>query len=183
MLADQHSPEAILAALRYGVDYSFTIKIRALTLRARVLSIVERIAILNDVSAEMAKKPAEEQNMATQSSLLAIRILERATTDSPEDTRAPRLPAAISTQLSTDELSALYKAYEDACAKLDPAMETIPLETATALVEAAKKNDTVLTEWPRPHLEAALRFLLDQDAREVSMSGGSSGNASKAVSD
>lgn len=175
MLAEDHSLEAVLAALRFGVDYTFTIQVRQLKVTVRVLSIVERVAIANDVTAEMAKKPVGEQNGLTEATLLTIRTLERATTDSPEDTREPRMPAAILTKFSADELQALYRAYSDACDKLDPSMETLSVEKIEEMIAAAKKNPSAMIEWPRPHLEIAFRRLLSNaDAPGDNTSGGSS---------
>ncbi len=178
MLAEDHTTEGILAALRFGVDYTFTIQVRSLKVTVRVLSIVERVAIANDVSAEMAKKPVGEQNGLTETTLLTIRTMERATTDSPEDTREPRLPAAILTKFSADELLALYRAYNDACDKLDPSMEKLSVDQIEEMIATAKKNPSAMTEWPRPHLEIVFRHLLSNAAApEDSTSGGSSTSA------
>ncbi len=160
MHADEHSTDDILAALRMGVDYTFTIKIRQLELVVRVLSISERVRVVNDVTADMSVKPENERNGLTESSLLAIRTLELATTPEPDSKIAPRLPAALLAKMTNDEVIALYAAYRDGCDLLDPSMETIGEARLMALIEAAKKKDSTLIEWPRPYLTAAIRHLL-----------------------
>lgn len=159
-----HSADEILAALRMGVDYTFTIKVRQLELVVRVLSISERVRIVNEVTAEMSTKKPNEQTVLTESSLLAIRTLELATTPEPDSKVAPTLPAALLNRMSNDEIIALFNAYRDGCDALDPSMETIAEARLMELIEAAKKKDSALTEWPRPYLTAAIHLLLTHGA-------------------
>ncbi len=170
-----HSAEEILAALRMGVDHTFTIKVRQLEIVVRVLSISERVRIVNEVAAEMSTKKPMEQNVLTESSLLAIRTLELATTPEPDSKIAPTLPAALLNRMSNDEIIALYNAYRDGSDSLDPSMETISDEHLLRLVDAAKKKESTLIEWPRPYLVAAIRHLATHDASPMgNTSGGSS---------
>jgi hypothetical protein len=173
MLAGEHTPDQILQALRFGVDYKFTIRVRSLEVAVRPLSITERVEVVNDVTADLLAKPESQRNSLTESSLVAIRTIERATTPSPDSKVAPLLPAKLLGQLTNEELLALYKAYVDGCDKLDPAMETLTRDQLDVLVDAAKKNPTQLTEWPRPHLEKLARYLLTaSESQEGNTSGG-----------
>lgn len=173
MNAEQHTAETILAALRFGVDYTFTIKLRDLEVTVRPLSITERVRVVNEITADMSTKKPEDRNSLTESSLLAIRTIELATTPSHDSKRAPLLPAAVLNQFTNEELLAFYKQYCDGCDRLDPSMDTITPERLNALVDAAKKNALVVTELPRPHLEKVALYLLTRiESPEDSTSGG-----------
>ncbi len=75
--------------------------------------------------------------------------------------------------MSNDEIIALYNAYRDACDMRDPSMETIQDDRLMELIEAAKKKDSSLIEWPRPYLTAAIHLLLTRDGQPTgNMSGG-----------
>lgn len=158
MTPENHSIDDILAALRMGVDYVFTIKLRALEIKVRPLSLVEHVNVVNDVQAEMSKKPSTAQNGLTESSLLAARILELASTDVTGG--ASRLPAAVLERMTNDEVAALHKAYIAGCDILDPSVEQLTVERLEELVEAAKKNDGALAGLPSPHLAMLVRYLL-----------------------
>jgi hypothetical protein len=163
----------ILTALRMGVDYRFTIKLRQLELMVRPLSMSERVAMVNDVTQEISTKPKASQNSLTESSLLAIRTLELATTPEPGSKVAPTLPAAISQQMTSDELSAMYGAYQAGCDILDPAAEQLTTEKLTLLVDEAKKNLSGLTGLPPALLVQLVRYLLTSAGpQEASTSGG-----------
>lgn len=173
MLASDHAASDILNALRMGVDHTFTIKVRQLELQVRALSIRERVAIVNDVTHEMSKKPVTEQNSLVESTLLAMRTLELATTPEPNSKVAPRLPAALMERMTSDELAALYSAYQAACDILDPALEQLSEEQLERLVEESKKNHSALIGLQPAHLAMLVRFLLTpKGAPAVSTSGG-----------
>ena len=172
MLAQDHEPDDILQALRFGVAHTFTIRVRKLEVAVRALSISERVRIVNEVTAEMTAKPKEHHNSLTESALLAIHTLELASTPDP-DRPQPSLPGHVLQKMTNDELRALYTEYNDACDLIDPAMETITEERLDELVKIAKKNASALTELPRPHLMAVLTFLATAVASlEANTSGG-----------
>ncbi len=175
MEAQHHTAEDILRALRFGVEYTFTIKVRQLEVVVRPLSLTERVRITNDVLADMSKLPVEQRTGLAESSLLAIRTIELATTPEPHSKVAPTLPAQLLERFTNDEVAALYKAYQDGLELLDPSMETLTTERLMELVAVAKKNPSVLRELPRPHLESIAVFLLTTATLpEASTSGGSS---------
>ncbi len=159
MEAEQHTAEEILRALRFGVDYTFTVKVRHLEVVVRPLSITERVKVVNDVSSDISKLPPEQRTGLTESSLLAIRMIELATTPEPDSRQAPMLPAALLERFTSDELAAMHKAYMDGLALLDPSLETLPKAQLDELVEAAKKKALDLKELPRPHLESITQHL------------------------
>jgi len=159
MTPENHTIDDILAALRMGIDYVFTIKLRALEVKVRPLSLVEHVNVVNDVQAEMSKKPSTSQNSLTESSLLAARILELASTD-PLPGAQPRLPAALLERMTNDEVASLHKAYIAGCDILDPSVEELTEDRLMELVEAAKKNDGALAGLPSPHLAMLVRFLI-----------------------
>jgi len=160
--AQHHTADDILRALRMGVDYNFTIKIRTLEVVVRPLAISERVAIVNDVQADVSALPEQHRTGLAESTLLAIRTLEAATTPDPANgsKQAPMLPAALLQRFTSDELHTAFKAYNDGLELLDPGMETLKQEQLDALVQAAKKNSSALKELPRPHLESLARYLL-----------------------
>lgn len=173
MLAQDHNGQAILDALRLGVDHVFTIRVRALELQVRTLSIHERVKIINDVTAEIAQKPLPEQNSLTESALLAARTLELATTPEPDSKVAPRLPAQLTARMTNDEVAAIMKAYQGGCDILDPAVEELSSEKLLELVDEAKKNPSALIGLQPSHLAMLVRFLLPRDEqREGSTPGG-----------
>lgn len=160
MEADQIASNAgsLLEALRMGVEYTFTIRLRGLAVPMRPLSITERVRVINDVAHELSMKRAEEQTNITQSSLLAIRMLEMGSTDA--NAKSPKLTAHVLSQMTNDEVIALYNAYIEGCEKLDPALETISEEELLKLIDHAKKNDSALTGFSRPQLESVARHFL-----------------------
>lgn len=173
MLAEDHNAEAILNALRMGVDHTFTIRVRSLELQVRTLSIQERVMIINDVTAEMSKKPPTEQNSLTESSLLAMRTIELATTPEPGSKIAPRIPAALLARMTNDEVIALMKAYDAGCDILDPAVEELTEKQLGDLVDAAKKNPSALIGLQPAHLAMCVRYLLTRvEQPAVNTSGG-----------
>lgn len=173
MEATQHTADDILNALRMGVDYSFTIRVRNLQVRVRPLSLSEHVAIVNDVTAEMSTKGRTEQNSLTESALLAMRMLEAATTPEPGSRQAPALTAAVMQMMTNDEVIALHRRYIAGCDILDPQVESLTEQQLTDLVEAAKKNDGVLVGLPPPHLVMLVRFLLTPgEQRAGNTSGG-----------
>lgn len=154
MEAQKHTAEQILQALRFGVDYTFTIRVRQLEVVVRPLSLHERVKIVNDVSHEISKLPEGQRTALAESSLMAIRTIEKATTPEPDSKQAPMLPAQLLERFTNDEVAALHKAYMDGLDILDPSMEQLTREQLDALVEAAKKNLLVYRDLPRPHLES-----------------------------
>lgn len=160
MQAEDHSPDDVLTALRLGVDYSFTVKVRGLELRMRPLSISEQVGVTNDAAEEMSVKPKSAQNAMTEASLLAIRTLELASSEGPNSKVLGRLQAHVLQRMTNDELMALYRAYSDGCDKLNPAMETISPDQLDELADAAKKNPSGLKDLPQPRLVQLVRFLL-----------------------
>lgn len=155
----QHSAEDILRAMRHGVDYTFTIKLRELAVKVRPLSITERIAVVNDVVADLSKKPPEERTAVAEAGYMAMRTLELATTDA-ESKRAPLLPAQLLAKFTNEELLALYREYVDGCEKLDPSIDNITKAQLDEMVATAKKNPYHLKDLPRPHLEKLALCLL-----------------------
>ena len=159
MEAQHHTAEQILQALRFGVDYTFTIKVRQLEVVVRPLSLHERVKIVNDVAHEVSKLPDGQRTALAESSLLAVRTLEKATTPEPDSKVAPTLPAQLLERFTNDEVAALHKAYMDGLDLLDPSMEQMTPDRLKELVEVAKKNPSGLRELPRPHLENLEAFL------------------------
>lgn len=173
MEAQHHTAEQILQALRFGVDYTFTIKVRQLEVVVRPLSLHERVKIVNDVAHEISKLPEGQRTSLAESSLLAIRTLELATTPEPGSKQAPMLPAQLLEKFTNDEVAALHKAYMDGLDLLDPGMEQLTTERLNELVDAAKKNLLELRALPRPHLETLVLSLATIAAsREGNTSGG-----------
>lgn len=172
MEAQHHTEDDILRALRFGVDYTFTIKVRQLEIVVRPLSLTERVRVTNDVLADLSKQPAEQRTALAESSLLAIRTIELATTPEPNSKAAPTLPAQLLERFTNDEVAAVYKAYMDGLEILDPSMETLTSERLKELVEAAKKNPSALRELARPHLETLAVFLLTDTSPVGNTSGG-----------
>lgn len=160
MTADQLSADDILNAMRMGVDYSFTIKVRGFVMKVRPLSLTEHVNVVNDVTSEMSTKPKNAQNSLTESALLAARMLELASTPEPDSKVAPSLPAAVLGRMTNDEVIALHKGYIAGCDILDPSVEQLTQERMDELIEAAKKNDGALAGLPSPHLAMLVRYLL-----------------------
>lgn len=164
MQAEDHSIDDVLTAMRFGVDYYFTVKVRGLELRMRPLSIHEQVGVTNEAAEEMSLKTKTSQNAMTEASLLAIRTLERASSPGPDSKVLGRLQAHTLQQMTNDELMALYRAYSEGCDKLNPAMETITPEQLDALVESVKKNHTALKDLPQPRLAQLAAYLLTLNA-------------------
>lgn len=158
-----HEPIDLLTAMRFGVDYSFTIKVRHLELRVRPLAVVERISIVNDSREQVSKMPPHQQTELAYLSILAMRTLELATTPEPHSQVKPRVTVAVLERMTNDEVQAFYKAYIDGCDRVDPALETLTDAKLGELVKVAKKNDFDWMALPRPHLEQMARYLLTRD--------------------
>lgn len=164
MHADQHDPDQILNALRMGVDYSFTIRVRGLELKARPLSLSEYVGVVNDVQAEMSQKAESERNTLTESMLMAMRTMEKATTPEPDSRIAPKLTAHVMQKMTNDEVIAIHRAYVAGCDVLDPSVESLDQVRMDELIEAAKKNDGALAGLPPLHLANLVRYLLTRSA-------------------
>lgn len=170
-----HQPIDMLTAMRFGVDYSFTIKVRNLVLQVRPLAVVERISVVNASREQVSKMKPHEQTELVYLSIVAMRTIELATTPEPHSQAKPRITVAVLERMTNDEVTTLYKAYQDGCDRVDPALETLSDERLAELVKAAKKNGFEWETLPRQHLEQLARYLLTADeSREGSTLGGPS---------
>ena len=170
-----HQPIDLLTAMRFGVDYTFTVKVRNLELKVRPLSVVERIEVVNDTREQVSQMKEHARTELVYLSILAMRTLEMATTPEPRSQVKPRITVAVLERMTNDEVTALYQAYIDGCDRVDPSVETLSDTRLGELVNAAKKKAYNWTELPRPHLEQLARYLLTRDeSPEASTLGGSS---------
>ena len=165
------TPSAILDALRMGVEYSFSVTVRGLTIPFRPLSITEEVNVRNEVLAEMAMLKPHEQHALSEASRLSIKTLELASTKEPGK-EAPRLTGYTLSKMTSDELRAVYNAYGDACDRLNPRIEKMSQEQIKALIDEAKKNASTLTQLPASLLEQMVRTLIADTSPQANMSGG-----------
>lgn len=162
MTPDEHTPDDILAALRMGVDYTFTIKVRSLELAVRPLAVSEVVRLTADAREQLSKLPPEGQTEMIWNVLLAKGYLRYATKPDVGSKVEPRLTDYVLDRMTNDELSALFRAYLDGVELLNPAVETIGEQQLAELVEAAKKNSvSQLTAWSRWRLATVLSKLIN----------------------
>lgn len=129
-----------LDKMRQGTAQRFPITLRGYSGTFRPLSIFETNVVAAEVVAELKQKPISQQNQIMESSLLSIKILEKATTSDIGKTD-PTLTAMELQRLSPKEIEFLYAEYVSACDKLDPRIETLTEEQLTALIADCKKKE------------------------------------------
>jgi hypothetical protein len=149
----------ILDQMRMGIQARFTIKMRKFEISLRPLTVFEFVSITGEVNEELSRRPEIARNAITEHVIFSIKMLEKASTSSAAK-NDPKLTAAVLQDLSPDELAFLFKEYNAGVDRINPSMETIPMERINELVELAKKNDAILIELSFSELVNVCRHLL-----------------------
>jgi hypothetical protein len=153
--------------MRMGVEYSFTIAVGGYEVVARPLSVAETLRINSDVAERLSMMRPEQRTSLAESVLLAKATLIQASA-SADGKVLGRLTEPILSRMTTQELDFLFKAYVDACEKLNPSLERMSTEDIVKLTDHLKKNtaeaESILTALSRRHLvQLALSLLTPPD--------------------
>lgn len=153
-----------LKAMRLGVDYQFTIKIRALSMRVRPLSMAEQVKVTNDVTEVLLASKPNERNSLNESALLAKEMLKLATKESDKTKLENGISNALLERMTPDEIMYFYEQYRDGVNAVNPAVEDLDDAKISVFVEEAKKNGSLLNELSRPVLVKVALSLLTPPA-------------------
>lgn len=133
--AQNMSPEEFVKTLRAGVDETYFIAMRGRQIAVRILSVDEVNAIRREGIAYQAKRSGDDVDRDLQVQKLTLALATRLTPGS-----YPTLTEAMLGLLTVDEVGHLYNEYMLVFARVNPSLETIPLEQFNQLVAAVKKN-------------------------------------------
>lgn len=128
-----------LDAMRLGVEYKLTIKVRGFALVVRPLSISETLEVAHEVGSVLASLPQTAQTKITEQVLIAKHTLIKAST-TDVGVNDPKITHMILDRMTADEVTLLFKQFVSACDKVNPALETLPDEELKSLVDGLKKN-------------------------------------------
>ena len=165
MASPQASEYPILEAMREGVDYRFTLKIRGLTVSARPLASIEIINANVAVDKRLADLDERAQVQVTRSVLLAQEMLIAATS-SDVGANDSKITAMQFERMTPDEIQSLYKQYLSGVERVNPMLEFLPSGTSHERVEQVRKSPdrtSVLIELSFSDLVSVCRFLLETD--------------------
>lgn len=159
-----------LAAMRMGIDYSFQISIRSFSFRARPLSLVETVKLmqstmdsLNHLAPGITRSPLlEELTLAKETLVLA------STSDVSKND--PQIFPALLDRITPDELLSLYKQYLAGVDRCNPQLEKMDPAKLVELTEQVKKKAkdpaslaSMLTELSLLELVSLVPTLLTDD--------------------
>lgn len=164
----------VLDAMRRGVDYRTTVKIREQEFRLRPLSSNETLQVTDSVLDIMNGLPAHQRHPQREHQLFARVTLQKASTPDV-DSKEVGLTDYVLSRMTAEELQTLYQEYIKACDRVNPKLETMGKEELDLLIDDLKKSSKLnsqLIDLPIYHLvNVCLRLI--QDARQMdSMSGG-----------
>lgn len=149
----------LLEAMRMGVDYTRTIRLRGASLIVRPLSIYEHQQITTEVTEALMNMPEAARHRVNEESEFAKRVLIKATT-SDVDKNDPKLTQYILDRMTPKELMAFFREYNRFTDSVDPEIEDLPVEKLNELVDTLKKNPSQLAECSGSELQAVCRHLL-----------------------
>lgn len=161
-----HNPEdriEDLEKLRLGVDYSFLVRIRDFSVRLRPLSISETMEVAAEVVDRYGRLPKNMQNSLSENMILAKGNLTRASRPYQGSATEPTLTEYLLDRMTPDELQLLHKEWVAGCDKVNPSLETMPIEKLDAVIQELKKNPSLVTELSFTQLANVCQRLIPGD--------------------
>lgn len=161
-----------LELMRSGIDYIFPIKIRSWSIDCRPLSNMETIQVATTVSKLFLELSDVEKMRISENTLFAKETLIRAAKKTPDD-KDSRVTHAILDRMTNEELHFAFAQYVAITDKVNPALERMPQEEITDLVEKLKKNsrdrlDSALIDCSFLELVNVCRSLIQVESRPAS---------------
>lgn len=147
-----------LEKMRLGINYSFPIVLRGLTIKARPLSIIEQHQVLADSKRDIEAVDSKFRTPFDEAAILAQHYIITASDNDPN------VSAYILNRASPEELSFLYKEYCAVVDKCNPMFEQMTAQDIGDLVEKIKKNKNpvlALTDLSFHQLASICRRLLE----------------------
>lgn len=135
----QTSDISQIAAMRQGVDYSFTIPLRGFNLRVRPLSMSENIQVLQAVADRLAALPKTAHSLLNENAILAKETLKLAST-SDVGRNDGTITDLMMDHMTPDEIQALFKGYVGNCDRCNPSLDLMTPTQVTELIDALKKS-------------------------------------------
>lgn len=151
-----------LAAMRMGVSYYDTIKIRKYALRIRCLSVSEKQKIMNDVRATLLRGSEEEQSKVNQELEIAKQTIMLAST-SDIDKSDYKITDFVLGAMTIDEVLYLWKQYTDFEERVSPEAEQLPIEAVNKLIEDLKKKQIQLNDLSWTECRSIARSFLTRE--------------------
>lgn len=149
-------------AMRMGVDYRFTIKLRGFAVSVRPLTSKETVEITSKIVSYMEGLLAAARNSHTEADTHARETLKAASTSEP-GAFDPQITDPMLDKMTSDELRFLLREYVAVCDRVNPCLEKMPTEDLRALVEEVKKSPSLLTELSLWQMENVCRTLIQGD--------------------
>lgn len=132
-------PQALLAAMRLGVDYTETISLRSFKVMVRPLSMLETLQVAHEVQVQMSQKDEFSKHRLSENSIVARETLKRATS-TDVGSKDSILTDLILEKMTPEEVQYLFKQYVAAVDRKNPCLEMMTAEKVQELVNEVKKN-------------------------------------------
>jgi hypothetical protein len=133
-----------LDLMRYGVEYSFPISCRRLTVQVRPLTNLEIIQATSMAAEAFQKLPPMQQISVTSSLLSAMHQLEKAS--APDINETPTLPMSVMQMMTPEEINHLWKQYVRVTDVVNPSFEFMSTDEFNKLVDDLKKSSDQLSQ-------------------------------------
>ena len=148
-----------IEAMRMGVSYRGTLRLRDFTVRVRPISNMEETEIISSVVERMKASPEHYRNRQTEQLLYARLLLEKAST-SDVGANDPQLTEYILARMTNGELLCLLKDYNAFCDAVNPQLDEMSKDEIMRLVDEVKKSPDLATSYSRLEMLNVIRFLV-----------------------
>lgn len=146
-------------AMRAGVLYKRTIKVRDFAVLLRPIAISEQADITNETASRVMSLPAHAQNRVSEEVIFSKLCLMKAST-SDYGKEDPKLTETLLDRLTTGELMKVYKDWLAFVDDVDPSLDKMTADQLDALAAELKKNPSQLTELSGSELKQICQHLL-----------------------
>jgi hypothetical protein len=152
-----------IEAMRMGVNYSFSVRLRDFTCEVRPLANSEITKAYAAVSDALQDVPPHRRNKVTEDTMLAREFLKLAS--GQFGASHGKITDLVLNNMTNDEIMFVYKEWMAVCDRVNPILEKLPIAKIKELVEEVKKNppsdlDSQLTELSFGHLVSLAHYLL-----------------------
>jgi hypothetical protein len=159
-----------LEQMRLGTESRFAVKCRSYSVSLRPLTIAEENKVAVESQVALNNLPENSQNRMYYDQFYTQKVLELASTSSP-DVYDPKLTGLIVSRMTVEEVLHLWKQYIAGKDRLNPSLETMPADEVKKIVAALKKSPLDVIEHSFLELVNVCQFLLNELPPDNSLGG------------
>jgi hypothetical protein len=150
-----------LEMMRLGTEARFAVKCRGFSISLRPLTIAEENRVAVESQVALNEMPEHSQNRMYYDQFYTQKVLELASTSSP-DNYDPKLTSLMVSRMTVEEVLHLWKQYIAGKDRLNPSLEALPVDEVKKLVAALKKSPSDVIEHSFLELVNVCQFLLNE---------------------